>query len=297
MSLRVGIALASYNPPFEYFKTQLETILSQSHTDWRCIITVDRDDDNVFKHPEIINILEDSRFSVQMNSERLGFVGNFNCAIGLLLEDESIEAITCTDQDDEWFPNKLEEQVNILSGKAAGSMIFSDMKIQKITGTCSKIIADSIWEYENRNISHRDTKSVMMRNLVSGGSMLMDRTLAVKYYPIPDWVKFHDHYYAVNATREGGLIPLPKSLYNYNQHGGNVVGGAGYEGMLAKKGHSASSLSEKYQFLSNWAKDIGIFINPLTCFYRFDLIVSDPALYRSYLGYFLGFLSTFIGRR
>gem|GEM_PF-3645472 len=288
-SEKVGIVLAFYNPKRALFLGQLNSIVNQSYTNWFCVICVDGDRDNLLQDEVIGSLLESGKFTVKRGLRRLGFVGNFGEGLGLLLQDKSIDYFVFSDQDDEWFPNMIEIQVSNLSDKPKGSLVFSDLAIQKVLPNGNKeVVETSIWAAEKRNVESRDTESVLMRNLVSGASGMFDRSLAEDFAPIPSWVRFHDHYFAVCATLKGGLYPIPISLYIYNQHGDNVVGGSSYKGFLSVEGQSKSKLNDKYQYLSSWKKRVGLRDLAFLNIFRFSLIFKDPSLYRSHLAYFLG---------
>ncbi len=288
--MKVGISLAYYNPIASVFLNQLKSIQGQTHQNWHCVISVDEDMDEILKkNKEILACLRDERFSVFCNEAPLGFVSNFNNGLCELLKNKGIECFVCCDQDDEWFPEMLEVQVSTLKEKPKGSMVFSDLSVQGISNSGEKtLIHHSIWELERRNIQSLDVDSVLMRNLVSGASGMFDRVLAEKCLPIPEWVRFHDHYFAVNAAKNDKLYPIEKSLYYYNQHDSNVVGGGSYKGLLDVSNQSKGKLKDRYKYLSEWKKRLGLKDYALLNLLKFNILLKDPALYRSYIGYFIG---------
>lgn len=70
------VAMAAYRPPEKLFKRQLLSIQRQTYTDFRCLISVDGD------HEEVAGMVrricgDDDRFAVIGFDDRLGFYGNF----------------------------------------------------------------------------------------------------------------------------------------------------------------------------------------------------------------------------
>ena len=68
----VAICMASYEPPVDLFRRQLESIRSQTHRNWLCVISDDCSSPESFTaiQPEVG---DDSRFIVSRSPRRLGF--------------------------------------------------------------------------------------------------------------------------------------------------------------------------------------------------------------------------------
>jgi glycosyltransferase involved in cell wall biosynthesis len=100
-------------------KDALETLRSQSYTNWECIIIDDGSTDN---SEEIINkhIKNDSRFKfiLRPDSRKKGAATCRN--IGL--ENATGQFIQFLDSDDAMAPNKFEAQINLLKNKPIGTL-------------------------------------------------------------------------------------------------------------------------------------------------------------------------------
>ena len=104
---KVGIALAAYRPHPEYFLKQLETIQSQTFREWVCVITFDSEMD-IFKNDlRFAPYFNDSRFHWFQNEVRLGYLANFESALRRCLS-HSVRAVAFCDQDDAWYPEKIQ---------------------------------------------------------------------------------------------------------------------------------------------------------------------------------------------
>jgi hypothetical protein len=237
--MRVGIALAAYQPQIDYFAEQLESIRSQTHTDWICLITLDPGTDAA--HPgatlsalrnanTLQPCFEDRRFIWIENSERLGHKKNFEKAIQLALKQPGVQGIACSDQDDVWYPQKLARSVQALQKAGPLALVHCDMHF--LTRDGSKL-PETVWAIEHRGIGNAQCQHLLVRNIVAGCAMLFDAELARRFPIIPEGADFHDYWYAIVASLHGGIYAINEPLYAYRQHGGNVVGVTPFPGTFA----------------------------------------------------------------
>jgi glycosyl transferase family 2 len=101
----VAICMASYEPPMDLFRRQLESIRSQTHRNWVCVISDDCSSPKSFATIQR-EVGDDPRFVVSRSPRRLGFYLNFERA--LTLSARNADYIALADQDDRWYPEKLE---------------------------------------------------------------------------------------------------------------------------------------------------------------------------------------------
>lgn len=101
--MKVSIAMASYNGA-DYIKEQLESFLVQTRLPDELVITDDCSSDDTIKIIE--EFTKQAPFPVlySVNEKNLGYAGNFNAA----LEKTTGDLVFLSDQDDVWFPEKLE---------------------------------------------------------------------------------------------------------------------------------------------------------------------------------------------
>lgn len=228
--MRVAIALAAYEPHIEFFLEQLESIQNQTHADFECFIQFDSDFDQIRSNRKFQKFVNDGRFHWNKNPVRLGFKKNFEAALGQILRKSDAKAIAFSDQDDIWDSEKIEHLVKAFTGLPSFSVVHSDMRVINKAG---QLITTSAWKYEKRGVDNVQPIDLMMRNVVTGAGLLMDRALVEKFPVIPDEYSFHDHYYAALASVFGVVHPLKQSLYTYRIHGDNVVGVKSYSGLAA----------------------------------------------------------------
>lgn len=122
MTHRISIAMATYNGG-QYLQAQLDSFLAQSRRPDELVVCDDRSTD------ETVAILEAFRdvapFDVQIfcNAETLGYVRNFE----KVLAQCSGDIIFLSDQDDVWFPEKLEAMIDRMTEDRALQVLQCDM--------------------------------------------------------------------------------------------------------------------------------------------------------------------------
>jgi glycosyltransferase involved in cell wall biosynthesis len=227
---RIGICMATYEPDPDLFRVQVESIRSQTSDEWVCYVSDDHSAESSWS--EIRRIVgADPRFVLSRAERRLGFFRNFERA--LAMASEECELIALSDQDDRWYPEKLETLAGAIGDH---QLVYSDQRLTLKDGT---VIRDSLWVGRSRN--EDSLYSATIANTIVGASALMRRDLLERILPFPHttgW-QFHDHWIAAVALAAGSIRYLDRPLYDYVQHVGAVVGrvsveevdGTGHPGM------------------------------------------------------------------
>ncbi len=126
----VSIILPTYNRAYIVGRA-IESILSQSFTDFELIIVDDGSSDNT---EQVVNSFQDRRIKFLRQEKNRGV----SVAINAGLRIASGVFIAIQGSDDEWYPHKLEQEVNVLrqSPKTVG-VVYS--RIEKIMRDGQKI--------------------------------------------------------------------------------------------------------------------------------------------------------------
>src|SRR5690606_15189996 len=105
LSPRIAICMAVFNPDRRGFAEQVDSIIAQEREDWICIVSDDGSNDD---GRAVIDeaTAGDPRFFHVRNTRNLGFYGNFEAALARVPPD--VEFVALSDQDDRWYPYKLE---------------------------------------------------------------------------------------------------------------------------------------------------------------------------------------------
>lgn len=212
----VAICMATYNPPLELFRRQIESIRQQSYSNWRCYLS---DDDS---RPEVLTqmrevIAGDDRFMLLAAPERLGYYRNFERSLRMIQPEERYFALA--DQDDFWYPEKLQTLLEQFGKNTL--LAYSNARIVDASG---KVIRTSGLSKESSNSS--DLVSLVFSNSITGAAAMFSASLLRYALPFPEQVETlaHDHWLACVAMSLGKVKYVDRCLYDYVQHSGNAIG-------------------------------------------------------------------------
>lgn len=223
----VAIAMATYNGE-KYLAAQIDSILSQSFSNWVLFIHDDGSKDNTRaiisryteSYPDKIRLIEDGAFSGH------GSMLNFFGILQWIRDHENcFSYFMLCDQDDYWLPNKILEEVMTIkrieqSGEAAAA-VHSDVKI---TDEKLSVLYDSFYAYAGLEPTKYTLSSLIMDNVFIGCTMLWNRRLNDLLDLSPEHALMHDWWIGLSASAVGEVEYIPSALMYYRQHGNNVVG-------------------------------------------------------------------------
>lgn len=209
----VSVVLGTYNGE-AFLKEQLDSVLAQTYPNIEIIAVDDGSKDATVS---ILNeyAARDPRIRVYVNEQNLGFIKNFEKGMRL----SKGHWISVCDQDDYWFPGKIE---NMVRGIGDQPMIYCDSLLCGADlEPMGKKISDIV-HYQ----SFDDCRQLCVFSRMYGHATLVTRELFEKASPfIPEMP--HDGWMAFHATLYGGVAYLPEVLVKYRQHASNVYGVVG----------------------------------------------------------------------
>jgi glycosyltransferase involved in cell wall biosynthesis len=211
----ISIALAAYNGE-KYLSRQLDSILAQSYHDFELVVCDDSSSDSTW---DILQQYQkkERRIRCYQNPKNLGFKKNFEKTI-LLCKGGFI---ALSDQDDIWSVDHLEALINNISSYSLvcsqsegidkqGNIIKNRLFAKKI---------DMLMKFDKNNVF----LSLLLGNFAQGCAVLFTKDLVRKAFPIPEEVKFHDHWLACAAQAIGnGVFYIDKTTVFYRYHDNNV---------------------------------------------------------------------------
>ena len=214
----IAICMAAYNPNIELFRDQVESIRAQSYPNWVCVISDDCSEPERFEQvAEIVG--DDDRFILSRFEYNQGFYRNFERA--LELAPAQAELLALSDQDDRWYPDKLEALKEAI-GRA--ELAYSDLRRVDVAGN---VRAETLWEGRRNNKTN--FASLLVSNSIVGASCLVRRRVVEKAVPFPSgpsW-DFHDHWLALVAMATGEIAYVDRPLYDQVQHPDAILGRVG----------------------------------------------------------------------
>jgi glycosyltransferase involved in cell wall biosynthesis len=211
----VAICMATFEPEPRLLERQIESIREQTHSNWRCLVSDDGSSGERLDHLRAL-IDGDERFTLSLGEQRLGFYANFERALGMVPPEA--EFVALADQDDRWYPEKLEA---LLAGRGEAELVYSDMRIVDGGGA---VVSETFWQGRPNN--YTDLGSLLLANTVTGAASLFRRELLDLVLPFPEPVgdPFHDQWIAAVALAIGEIAYVDRPLYDYVQHGGAARG-------------------------------------------------------------------------
>lgn len=220
-----------------YIAAQIESILGQTEPGIRLLISDDCSSDHTAEIAARYAERFPARVSLVRRSASSGgaarhFMTVLKDAEKLRADDGSgADYVMFADQDDVWHPDKAEKTLRVMRraekrrGADTALLVHCDMRI---TDAAGRVKADSYVRYQQMSPSRRQLNQLLVQNNVTGGAMMMNRALVelLRRHPVPERAVMHDHWIALTAAAFGEIVFLDEPLYDYRQHGGNVLGAA-----------------------------------------------------------------------
>lgn len=218
--MSISVCMASYNGGL-FIRQQLDSILSQLGVEDEVVVVDDCSTDNTH---EILSEFDDKRLTVVRNIENLGVLKSFSKALSVAKGDY----LFLSDQDDVWLPDKVEKSLYEMKrmegeyGKDKPLLVHTDLKL---VDSDLKPIANSFWEQKKFNIEKcQDFPRLLMQNVVTGCTCMINRPLKELALPVPENVIMHDWWFALVAVSQGHVSAIMEQTILYRQHDRNVLG-------------------------------------------------------------------------
>lgn len=214
----IVICLATHEPDPRLLRRQLDSIRSQSHRNWLCIVGDDCSSEGA-RSEIVAAIADDPRFVLVPAASRLGVYVNYERLLELV--PAAAELVALCDQDDAWHPDKLEALIEALAAADGAALAYSDMRVVDREGG---EISSTYWTHRPNN--HTDFGSLLIANTVTGAATLIRRSLLERALPFPPehGRALHDHWLAVVALAAGPIAYVDRPLLDYTQHRGAALG-------------------------------------------------------------------------
>lgn len=217
------ILLATYNSA-RYLPEQLDSLLAQTFSDFTILVADDGSKDNTSlilsqyqqRFPGRIRILE-------FGSNAGGASANFS----RLLDRCTAEYIMFCDHDDVWLPNKVALSLDRMRsmeserGKELPLLVHTDLVV---VGPGLERLNSSFWRFAKIDPARDTLGQLLIQNVVTGCTMLMNRALCERARPIPVQAVMHDYWCALVAALSGHIEYIEEGTILYRQHGSNLFG-------------------------------------------------------------------------
>jgi glycosyltransferase involved in cell wall biosynthesis len=214
---KLAICMATYNPPLDLFRVQVQSIINQSFSNWICIVNDDHSRADIYEAMQEI-VGQDRRFLLFKNEERLGHYYNFESALRKV--PHGMDFIAFSDQDDEWYPDKLFKCLAEFKTDE-DQLVYCDMDILSNSG---EKVSETYWF--NRENNYTSMQTLLYANTVTGAASIFRANLLEDILPFPQKIGdvYHDHWVACVALAQGRMRYIDQALYAYKQHAANAYG-------------------------------------------------------------------------
>lgn len=224
----IEILMASYNGE-KYIGEQIQSILSQSCTDWHLTICDDNSKDNTLsaakeyagRYPDKIRVLSNKKNSGSASA-------NF---FQMLPEAKQSEYVMFSDQDDVWLPDKIKltllamKRMEKKYGKKTPLLIHSDLRV---VDENLNLLSESMFRKQKLKGTEISFAKQLCQNSVTGCTVMINGALLKYVSKKPEKMIMHDWWLALIAAAFGHIGFISTPLIRYRQHGGNQEGAKDY---------------------------------------------------------------------
>lgn len=239
---RLAILLSTYNGS-AFLAEQLDSLFAQTCANFVVVVRDDGSKDNTLEILQDYKSREPDRVHlVASDAGNLGARDSFAYLVNYVLQHKaalSLESayMAFCDQDDVWFPNKLDTGLQaMLETEQANPdvpvLIHSDLQVVSKT---LEPVAPSLARYQGLETTRNSFNQMVISNLVTGCTALINEALARKSLPVSNNAIMHDWWLALVAAAFGKVVYLDQALIHYRQHGSNTIGAKEHKQAIASQ--------------------------------------------------------------
>lgn len=256
-AVQLQILLATYNSS-RFLREQLDSILAQDCRDFELLI---RDGGST---DDTVGIIGEYQ---RRYPETIRFLGQFSARapenFASLLTASTAPLIMFSDHDDVWKPEKVRITLNKYReleaeyGSGTPIMVFTD---SEVVDSELNLISPSMFRYQNLDVHALTLNRLIVQNVPSGNTMLVNRALVDLASPVPSAAVMHDHWLTLVAATMGKFGYLAEPTVCYRQHSDNFYGAANYSvpAFLRKLSFGREKIRRRFQQNIDQAVEFGI---------------------------------------
>ena len=204
--MKTSIAMATYNGA-QYIKEQLQSFVDQTRQPDELIITDDCSTDQT--EAIVREFAKTAPFYVEFhrNEKNLGYCGNFNAALMRTTGD----LVFLSDQDDVWFPEKIEHMIGVAERNPRALVVMNDAALTD--GELNKVGLTKVGQIRSAGFP--------IKAFVMGCCCAVRRELLDFCMPIPPGIKGHDKWIVDLADALDSKVIDDRVLQYYRRHESN----------------------------------------------------------------------------
>lgn len=205
--MKISVGVATYNGEM-FIHHQLHSIINQTVKPDEIVLIDDCSHDKTLQIASNILKLSGIDLIIQCNKENLGYYRNFE----KVLERCTGDIIFLSDQDDVWFPNKIEMHLGIYKKNIDALMVTNDC-----------LITDSdLYSYGRTKLMNINSFLGSSNSMIMGCCSSISVKLLKASLPFPKEFLGHDNWLNAIASNLKGTILIKDILQFYRQYGSNT---------------------------------------------------------------------------
>jgi glycosyltransferase involved in cell wall biosynthesis len=247
---RISVALCTYNGE-RFLAAQLQSIAQQTRLPDELVVCDDASTDQTLSIVRAFAASASFRVRIFQNERNLGYAANFEAAIRRCAG----EVIALSDQDDVWYPNRLERSEQVLAAHPGTGLVFSDGNLIDEEG---RLLGETLWQrlgFDARRRSDLAAGQFVLLakfRFVTGATVMFRAGLRNLCLPIgAGWI--HDEWLVMTAAAFAGIRPIEESLIRYRIHGTQQVG---FVNKLEKRAQGATRAERHWHRVAESAAEL-----------------------------------------
>lgn len=217
--MKIDILMATYNGE-KYLREQIDSILNQTYSDFRLLISDDNSQDST---RDILNeyVQKDSRVIVFLQKKNLGVIKNFE----FLMKKVENEYFMFSDQDDIWQKDKVKMSFEKIISENC-DLVYTNLEV---VNRDLQLLNKSYWKlkgFDNKIRKYNNFQSLFLNNYITGCTMIVNSKWIDRVLPLPHNSKYilHDYWITLIVSKFGKIAYIDEPLVKYRQHNDNEVG-------------------------------------------------------------------------
>jgi glycosyltransferase involved in cell wall biosynthesis len=217
--------------------------------------------------------LSNYSFKIEKCQHKLGNLGSSKSFLHLMRHTKPGNYVAFCDQDDIWFPNKLERALNHLTSISGPGLY------------CSNVIFSTTKKMKNSKILSSSDVNSIFENIAQGCTIVMNNAAANALLDhIPSFLVAHDHWSYFICANLGKVVYDPEPTMLYRIHDENEIGAPGVLSRITRQNlqkyltRSKNLLEYKQMHFNHSVQEESIDLSWLNEKYFFDRIRNFNAL-------------------
>lgn len=243
---KIDILVATYNSNINFLRMQLDSLLSQTYSNVRVIISDDASSKSETKDFLTEYSKKDNRITLFLNEKNRGYVKNFE----FLLEKSDANYIMFCDHDDIWYNTKVQKMYDKLVSEDV-DLVYCNAKQIDEKG---KILQESYIDYKHLpKMNGKNSTLACSRHIAIGCSQIFTKKIKDQMLPFKESVMAHDWVNVYLATLGKGVAYIDEPLFEYRLHNTNEFGGRSLNQNLNRWKEKYGNTYKAYKEYRNWA--------------------------------------------